>query len=47
MESSVDPKKIDPIINPIPRSNNPYLDLMRMEGNSNVLQDAAKSFLGK
>jgi len=44
MEYSVDSKRSDPIINPIPRSDNPYISVIRTD---NVLQDAAKNFLSQ
>ena len=56
METLVDPKKADPILNPIPRTDNPYLYNMKagykaLGGgnglNKSVFQGAAKSLLNQ
>ncbi len=45
MESSADPRRVDPIVNPVPRSDNPYMAGWR--GSRSVLRGAGKSLLRK
>ncbi len=50
MEASGDPRRPDPIVNPIPRSDNPYIGGWKAGGGRsirNVFQGAAKSLLNQ
>lgn len=47
MEKSIDPRKNNPIVNPIENSDNPYIDGLRLRINNNrsILSNAAKQVL--
>ena len=44
MEFNINPDRIDPIVHPIERSDNPYINSMKRNG---IFQNAAKSFLNR